>query len=95
MSGCELATLAAPDGAAAAVFVVTSTADTSDSTRRNGVCAASGNVCTPRAAIQEANARAGADTIQFAIGSGVQTILLNHIDRPLIPICTRYAPCSS
>lgn len=66
----------ASQASAQAVFVVTSTADTGDSAPGNGICAASGGACTLRAAIQEANALPGADTIQFAIGSGVQTITL-------------------
>lgn len=56
------------------VFVVTSAADGADSQPGDGVCAASGGGCTLRAAIQEANAIGGHDTIQFAIGSGLQTI---------------------
>jgi CSLREA domain-containing protein len=58
----------------AATFVVNSTADTADNHVGDGVCNTSGGVCTLRAAIQEANATAGLDTITFAIGSGVQTI---------------------
>jgi CSLREA domain-containing protein len=54
-------------------FVVNSTGDGADNNPGNGVCNASGG-CTLRAAIQEANAHAGPDTIQFAIGSGQQTI---------------------
>ena len=55
--------LSAP--AQAAVFTVNSPADAVDANPGNGVCeTASGNgVCTLRAAIQEANALAGADTI--------------------------------
>jgi CSLREA domain-containing protein len=56
------------------VLVVTSAADGGDSQSGDGVCAAAGGGCTLRAAIQEANVAAGHDTIQFAIGSGVQTI---------------------
>ena len=57
-------------------FVVNSTGDGADSAPGNGVCAASGGVCTLRAAIEEANATAGHDTIRFAIGSGLQTIAI-------------------
>ena len=67
--------MAAPAGAQPGLtFTVNSTGDSADSTPGNGVCASSGGVCTLRAAIQEANALAGADTIHFAIASGVQTI---------------------
>jgi CSLREA domain-containing protein len=55
-------------------FVVNSTADTPDA-RLNGTCATSSGVCTLRAALQEANARAGHDTIRFNIsGSGARRI---------------------
>jgi CSLREA domain-containing protein len=66
--------LAFPLAARAATFVVNSTGDAADATPGNGVCATSGGVCTLRAAIQEANALAGNDTINFAIGTGPQTI---------------------
>ncbi len=62
-----------------ATFAVNSTADAPDLTPGDGVCAASAGapLCTLRAAIQEANATAAADTITFNIGAGTQTILLN------------------
>ena len=61
--------------AANATFVVNSTADTPDPTPGDGICGASSGPCTLRAAIQEANAQAGADTITFNIpGAGVRTI---------------------
>ena len=60
---------------AAATFTVNSAGDTPDASPGNGICADSGGNCTLRAAIQEANALAGADTINFAIsGAGVHTI---------------------
>jgi CSLREA domain-containing protein len=68
----------------AATFVVNSTADTSDATPGDGVCAAAGGECSLRAAIQEANAHAGADTISFAIpGGGVP-----QISTPALPSIT-------
>ena len=69
-----VALFGAAQAVSAATFVVTSTGDGGDSNPGNGVCAASGGGCTLRAAIQEANALAGADVINFAIGSGLQTI---------------------
>ena len=53
--------------AQAAVFTVNNSADVVDANPGNGVCeTAPGNgVCTLRAAIQEANALAGDDTITF------------------------------
>lgn len=58
----------------ASVYVVNSTLDTPDAAPGNNICADTMGRCTLRAAIQEANAHAGADTINFSIASGVQTI---------------------
>lgn len=59
----------------AASFVVNNTGDAGDANPGDGVCATAGNVCTLRAAIEEANALAGADSIGFNLsGSGVITI---------------------
>ena len=55
-------------------FTVNVTTDTSDVFPGNGICADSLNKCSLRAAIQESNTRAGADTIQFNIGAGTPTI---------------------
>jgi CSLREA domain-containing protein len=68
------AALAAPQPAAAAPFTVNDTGDAGDASPGNGVCATAGAVCTLRAAIQEANALAGADTISFSLGAGYPTI---------------------
>jgi len=63
-----------------AAFVVDTTADSGDISIGDGACQASvatAGKCTLRAAIQEANVRAGADTVYFNIpGGGVQTISL-------------------
>jgi hypothetical protein len=67
--------MAAP--AAAATFVVNNNGNSSDSSVGNGVCRTSGNVCTLRAAIQEANANSSLDTITFAIGTGPQRISIS------------------
>lgn len=48
------------------VFSVDSTADLVDANVGDGICDAGGSVCTLRAAIQEANAVAGADTIDLS-----------------------------
>lgn len=57
-------------------FIVNSTADSSDANIGNGVCETSTpGECTFRAAIEEANANSGVDTINFNIpGSGPYTI---------------------
>lgn len=58
----------------AATFTVNSAADAVDAAPGNGVCATAGSVCTLRAAIQEANALAGDDTI--IVPSGTYTLTL-------------------
>ena len=50
----------------AATFTVNSTTDGTDAAPGNGVCATAAGVCTLRAAVQEANALAGADTVTFS-----------------------------
>lgn len=63
-------------------LVVNSTLDTDDKTPGDGICLTTGNVCTLRAALQEANARPpydGYDTLALPItfnisGTGVKTI---------------------
>ncbi|MCC7416294.1 MAG: right-handed parallel beta-helix repeat-containing protein [Acidobacteria bacterium] len=62
--------------ASGATFTVTSTGDAGDAAPGNGLCATAASTCTIRAAIQEANALAGADTIAFAILSGPQSIAI-------------------
>jgi CSLREA domain-containing protein len=60
--------------ALATSFVVNDTGDGGDSSLADDVCMDAGGNCTLRAAIQQANATAGADTITFSIGSGPVTI---------------------
>lgn len=55
---------------AGATFVVNATGNLEDQNPGNGVCKTELNECTLRAAIQEANALAGTDTITFNIGTG-------------------------
>lgn len=55
----------------AANFTVNTTADTNDADPGDGVCADSGGTCSLRAAIQEANALTGADTITVPSGTYV------------------------
>ena len=55
--------------AGAATFVVNSTSDQTDAVPGNGVCSWMTGICTLRAAIQEANALAGADVIQIPAGT--------------------------
>lgn len=75
---CALALgfLAATADAGAATFTVNSTSDidpAGDSSPGDGVCedARSGSRCTLRAAIEEANARAGLDTIGFSVAGSI------------------------
>jgi|GEM_PF-3162244 len=59
---------ASPEVVFAATFTVNSTADQPDANPGNGVCASGTGACTLRAAIQEANALPGADTINLPAG---------------------------
>lgn len=66
-------------GEASLTFTVNSTGDEADAQVGNGVCATAGGSCTLRAAIQEANAHPGPDTIRFNIaGGGVHKIQLQQ-----------------
>ncbi|HEV7730666.1 MAG TPA: choice-of-anchor Q domain-containing protein [Candidatus Binatia bacterium] len=55
--------------ASAVTFTVNSTTDAVDATPGDGTCAAAGGACTLRAAVQEANALAGADEISLPAGT--------------------------
>jgi CSLREA domain-containing protein len=58
-----------------ATFIVSSTGDAGDANLSDGVCDDGGGNCTLRAAIEQANARAGLDNIHFGItGAGPHTI---------------------
>jgi CSLREA domain-containing protein len=73
----SLPSLRNPLSAAAALatsFVVNDTGDGGDSSLGDGLCQDAGGNCTLRAAIEEANATAGADMITFSIGTGPVTI---------------------
>jgi CSLREA domain-containing protein len=52
-----------------ATFAVNNLGDTPDATPGDGICATAGNVCTLRAAIDEANALAGDDQITVPVGT--------------------------
>jgi CSLREA domain-containing protein len=66
-------------------FTVNSTADTPDANPGDCVCADANGGCTLRAAITEANACSGADTIDFNIGSGTPTIVINSTGNGPLP----------
>lgn len=73
MVACLL--LAAEPAHAATTFTVNSTSDAQDVNNGEGICATVSDECTLRAAIEEANASKGKDTINFAIpGAGPHTI---------------------
>jgi hypothetical protein len=65
-----------PAAHAAAAFTVNSTGDGADSNTADGVCNDGAGNCTLRAALEQANTTPGTDTINFQIGTGVQTIVL-------------------
>lgn len=68
-----------PTAHAATVFTVNSVGDGADSNTADGVCNDGAGNCTLRAALEQANAVPGTDTINFQIGTGVQTIVLNAV----------------
>ena len=78
---------------AATTFTVNSTADAPDAFTTSNTCDTdvftSGDQCTLRAAIQQANATAGADAINFAIsGTGVKTIAVGSSGLGELPTIT-------
>jgi CSLREA domain-containing protein len=84
---CVAGALFLPQGAEAALFRVNSTDDIVDATPGDGVCVTGTGVCTLRAAIQEANALAGADEIRLksavyrlAPGSGEDLAATGDLD---------------
>ena len=68
------ALMSAPAISSAAVFDVNTTTDAVDNNIGDGTCAASNGDCTLRAAIQEANGLAGADTINLPAGNYLLTV---------------------
>ncbi|HHJ15442.1 MAG TPA: CSLREA domain-containing protein, partial [Gammaproteobacteria bacterium] len=71
--GLALGMLLGTTSSMAATFAVNSAADTSDSTPGDGICADAGGVCSLRAAIEEANALAGPDTVSVPSGNYLLT----------------------
>lgn len=55
----------------ASTYVVNDLGDAADQTAGDDSCATAGAVCTLRAAIEEANAHAGADTITFSVAGAI------------------------
>ena len=66
---------AAP-ASAAVTFTVNTAGDAFDSNTNDGVCDDGAGKCSLRAAVMQADATPGADTINFQIGTGPQTITL-------------------
>jgi CSLREA domain-containing protein len=66
-----VATVASAPRAHATTYTVNSTADAVDQTPGDDVCATAGGTCTLRAAVQEANAHAGADVVTLPPGTFV------------------------
>jgi CSLREA domain-containing protein len=66
-------------------FVVNSTADAVDANLGDGECATSSGACTLRAAIQEANAGSGANTIELPAGTYTITRVPDAVDPPELP----------
>jgi CSLREA domain-containing protein len=57
-------------------FIVDSGGDAPDANPGNGICATAGGACTLRAAVMEANAKPGADRIEFAEDIDTVTLTL-------------------
>ena len=66
---------------AAGPFVVNSTLDEQDASPGDGQCATTGGACTLRAAVQEANALAGADSITLPAGTYTLTLSVSGEER--------------
>ncbi len=81
----------------AATFTINSIADDGDAAPGNGICATAGRACTLRAAIMEANATPGADTIVFDPNafSVSQTITLNSSLPTIVRDLTLIGPGAS
>ena len=71
-------TVAGGGAEAATTFVVTSTVDAVDALPGDGVCATAAGPCTLRAAVQEANALAGPETI--TLSAAAYTLTLDGFD---------------
>ena len=54
-----------------ATFTVTDLGDTTDANPGDGTCADAGGNCTLRAALEEANALAGADDVDFSVSGSI------------------------
>jgi CSLREA domain-containing protein len=85
--------LAAQPARASTTFVVNSTADTPDASTAGTACDTdvftNGDQCTLRAAIQQANATAGPDAVNFNIpGTGVKTIAVGATGLGPLPAIT-------
>src|SRR6185369_12412667 len=59
--------------ASASTYTVNNLGDATDATPGDNICDAGGGVCTFRAAIEEANAHAGSDTIIFSVAGVIST----------------------
>jgi CSLREA domain-containing protein len=70
VAGCALAVLLSANPGVATTFVVNSTGDDPEAMPGDGVCATAAATCTLRAAIEEANAHSGLDTIDATGTSG-------------------------
>ncbi len=69
-----------PAGVHAATFLVNGATDEVDASPGDGACATAGDVCTLRAAVQEANETPGRDTITVPAGTYTLTIAGDHED---------------
>ena len=72
--GCLFFSWSAPGGVEAKTFVVNTTLDETDVNPGDGICVTATQKCALRAAVQEANAYPGPDTVQLRAGLHMLTI---------------------
>src|SRR6185369_6079299 len=70
--------------ASASTYTVNNLGDATDATPGDDICDAGGGVCTLRAAIVEANAHAGTDTIAFSVTGVIPTTAALSVNAPTV-----------
>jgi len=70
--------------ASASTYTVNNLGDATDATPGDDICDAGGGVCTLRAAIVEANAHAGTDTIGFSMAGVIPTTAALSVNAPTV-----------
>ena len=98
MIGWALSTLFSFSNASASTFIVNDTSDRVDANPGDGICSTSIGSCSLRAAIQEANANAGADTIHIPAGTyrlAIDSGIADPVEPPEPPVEVPLPECST